>query len=107
MDEVKKRPQVIRDLIEIATYLAEDNLSLSDRFLAAAEETFKQLARMPETGRVCQVTSSKLVNIRQQPIKGFKNYLVFYSFIESVEILRVIHGARDIPAILDDMAENE
>ncbi|MDJ0732405.1 MAG: hypothetical protein QNJ33_20745, partial [Crocosphaera sp.] len=39
-------PQVIRDLIDIATYLAENNLENSDRFLFAAEETLKQLGQM-------------------------------------------------------------
>lgn len=41
MGTVTKRPQVIRDLIELATYIAEDNLNASDRFLAAADETFQ------------------------------------------------------------------
>lgn len=52
MGEVNKRPQVIRDLIELTTYIAEDNLDVSDRFLAAAEETFKQLAQMPRMGKI-------------------------------------------------------
>jgi len=43
MGEIRKRPQVIRDLIDLATYIAENNLDRSDRFLHAAEETFKQL----------------------------------------------------------------
>lgn len=108
MGEVNKRPQVIRDLIEIATYLAEDSLNVFDRFLLAAEATFKQVAKMPEIGKICQFTHPQLANIRQQSIKGFKNYLIFYRSTESgVEIVRVIHGARDILSILDDMAENE
>ena len=53
MSEVNKRPQVIRDLIELATYIAEDSLDVSDRFLAAAEETFKQLGKMPGMGKLC------------------------------------------------------
>lgn len=44
MNEVNKRPQVIRDLIELATYVAADNLNASERFLAAAAETFKQFS---------------------------------------------------------------
>jgi hypothetical protein len=40
---IKKRPQVIRDLIDLATYIAEDSLDVSDSFLIAAETTFKQL----------------------------------------------------------------
>ena len=43
MAEVKKRPIVIRDLIEQATYIAEDNLDAAERFLVAAEETFQLL----------------------------------------------------------------
>lgn len=103
---VTKRPQVIRDLLELATYIAEDNLDMSDRFLAAAEETFNQLAKMPEIGKNCQFVHPRLANVRQQAIKGFKNYLVFYRLVDSkVEIIRVIHGARDIAAILDDLGE--
>lgn len=106
MNEVNKRPQVIRDLIELATYIAADNLNASDRFLAAAEETFKQLAKMPEMGKLIQFSNPNLAGIRQQAIKGFKNYLVFYRLTNSgVEILRVIHGARDILEILDQDVE--
>ena len=46
--------------------------------------------------------------MRQQAIKGFRRYLIFYRLIDSeVEILRVIHGARDIEDILDNVDENE
>jgi toxin ParE1/3/4 len=45
MGNVYKHPQVIRDLIESATYIAQDNMDVSDKFLTAADDTFKQLAR--------------------------------------------------------------
>jgi toxin ParE1/3/4 len=108
MSQVSKRPQVIRDLIELATYIAEDNLDASDRFLAAAEATFNQLAKMSQIGKLCHFSNPLLAGIRQQAIKGFKKYLVFYRPIDlGIEILRVIHSARDIEAILDDdMSEN-
>lgn len=54
MTSLQKRPQVIGDLIELATYMAEDNMDASDRFLVAAEETFKQLAQTPKMGKLCQ-----------------------------------------------------
>ena len=109
MGKVNKRPQVIRDLIDLATYIAEDNLEASDLFLQAAEETFKQLAKMPQMGKITQFFNPSLTGIRQQGIKGFRKYLVFYFPIdEGVEILRVIHGARDIEAILDeDLGEDD
>ncbi len=78
MGEVNKRPQVIRDLIELATYIAEDNLNVSDRFLSAADRTFKQLAQMPEMGKLCNFSHPSLAGVRQQAIAGFRNYLIFY-----------------------------
>ncbi|NEO32102.1 MAG: type II toxin-antitoxin system RelE/ParE family toxin [Symploca sp. SIO3C6] len=109
MGKVNKRPQVIRDLIDLAMYIAEDNLEASDLFLQAAEETFKQLAKMPQMGKMTQFSNLSLAGIRQQGIKGFRKYLVFYfPTDEGVEILRVIHGARDFEAILDeDITEGE
>jgi toxin ParE1/3/4 len=61
---------------------------------------------MPGMGKLIQFSNPNLAGIRQQAIKGFKNYLVFYRLTNSgVEILRVIHGARDILEILDEDME--
>ena len=106
MREIYKRPQVIRDLIDVATYIALENLDASDSFLRAAEETFKQLAQIPGIGKKCQFTNTQLVDLRQQAIKGFRKYLVFYRPTASgIEIVRVIHGARDLAAIFDELDE--
>lgn len=103
MGNVYKHPQVIRDLINLATYIAANNMDVSDKFLAAAEDTFKQLAQTPKMGRVREFDNPNLADVRQQPIKGFRNYLVFYRIRDGdVEILRVLHGRRDIDAILDE-----
>lgn len=102
MGEVFKRPQVVRDLIDIATYIAENNLERGDRFLYAAEATFKQLGQMPQLGKQCQFSSSRLQNIRQFPVKRFRKYMIFYQTTTAgIEILRVLHGSRDIELILE------
>lgn len=91
----------IRDLSELAIYIASGNLEAAERFLVAAEETFKLLFEMPRIGKVRECFNSNLVEIRQRAIKGFKNYLIFYRPLDSgVEILRVVHGAREIEPIL-------
>lgn len=41
MAEICKRPIVIQDLINQATYIAENNLEAGERFLVAAETTFQ------------------------------------------------------------------
>jgi toxin ParE1/3/4 len=73
-----KRLIIIQDLITHATHIGADNLDASDRFLFAAEATFLQLAKMPRIGRISGFTNPQLSQVRQVPIKGFKNYFVFY-----------------------------
>lgn len=104
---IKKRPQVIHDLIEIATYIGENNLNMSDQFLIAAESTINQLAQYPLIGKQCNFKNPSLNNIRQYPIKKFKNYLIFYivSNLE-IDIIRVIQGSRNIENILADTSED-
>ncbi|MEA5421352.1 type II toxin-antitoxin system RelE/ParE family toxin [Spirulina sp. CCNP1310] len=108
MPELLKCPQVIRDLIEIATYIAGNNLESGEQFLYAAEETFKQLGQMPKMGKSCQFSHPRLQNIRQIAVKGFRQYLIFYQItLAGVEIVRVIHGSRDLEAILEDAQSRE
>ena len=101
---VDKRPQAIRDLSDIAFYLAEeagsDNLAF--RFLDAAEASFEQLAAMPAMGVSRKYRDPELEGIRMWRIVGFDSYLVFYRpTLGGVEIIRVIHGSRDIEHLFD------
>jgi toxin ParE1/3/4 len=57
MANINKRPQIICDLIELADYIAEDNIDVSDRFLAAAEKAFQQLGKMPGIGKLCNFSN--------------------------------------------------
>ena len=108
MLEIRKRPQVIRDLIDIATYIANTDLDQSDRFLQSAEATFQNLAKMPGIGKRCQFHNSQLKNIRQAGVKNFKKYLVFYRASDlSIEIIRVIHGSRDLESLMAEDNDDE
>lgn len=78
MGKVIKRPIVIKDLIELATYIANGNLDISDNFLLAAEKTFVNLGNFPMLGKSCRFNTPDLADIRQKAIKGFENYLIFY-----------------------------
>ena len=64
---------------------------------------------MPRAGKNCNFTNTQLLDIRQQAIKGFRKYIIFYRQTGSgIEIVRVIHRARDLAAIFDELdSENE
>jgi toxin ParE1/3/4 len=106
MVDLIKRPIVIQDLIDHATYISLDNLDAGDRFLYAAEATFKRLTELPGIGKLSGFSNSKLAQIRQYPIKGFNKYIVFYQISpEAVEIIRVLHGAQNLEFILEQEPE--
>ncbi|MGG6265442.1 type II toxin-antitoxin system RelE/ParE family toxin [Leptolyngbya sp. AN03gr2] len=101
MANLIKRAVVIQDLIDIATYISLDNLDAGDRFLYAAESTFQQLARMPGLRRLSGFTHPRLTEVRQYPVKGFKNYLIYYQVqAELIDIMHVLHGSQDIENLL-------
>jgi len=107
MANVQKRPVVIQDLIEQADYIAKDNLDVAERFLQAAESTFQKIGNFPEIGKLLTFPSSRLSDLRQYPVKGFRKCLIFYRIVDSgVEIIRVLHGSRDLVEVLIDSVKN-
>ena len=100
------RPGADGDLVEIADYIAQDSLDAAIRFLTAARRAMEFLTTTPMAGPEYAVANPRLTGLRKWSIKGFPNYLIFYRIhADSIEVLRVIHGARDIPTILEGEPE--
>jgi toxin ParE1/3/4 len=104
---VQKLLEAKRDLVEAADYYAEQSgLALANRFLKAAEKSFEFLAGTPFIGGVWETSHPQLQNLRHWAVRGFENYVIFYRPIpDGVEIVRVLHGARDLQNILDKGGE--
>ncbi len=103
MNEIIKTPRARQDLIELATYLySVDPVSdASERLLTASENVFARLAEMPGLGVAYSSAYGSQSGLRRWPVPGFRNYLIFYRPTGTgVEIVRVLHGARDIDAAL-------
>jgi len=102
MMPIIKRSQVLFDLLDQARYIARDNPDAARRFLLAAEDTFADILANPQIGRVRRLKNPLFHDLRQWPVKGFKNYLVYYQVSdEEITVLRVMHSARDISTILN------
>jgi toxin ParE1/3/4 len=99
---VAKSQQAAWDVLEIAEYLArQSSLAAANRFVNAAQRTMERLARMPGIGNRWEDDDPELANVRVCPISRYRKYLVFYRPIEGgIEVLRILHGARDITTIL-------
>jgi toxin ParE1/3/4 len=83
-------------LDEIWFYIAQDNPDAADRIIRTRVSRFAMLAGMPEVGRRREELSARL---RSLPVG---NYVIFYRPLENgVEVVRVLHGARDLPPLFE------
>lgn len=97
-------PQARRDIVETAIYLEEQNPDAAMRFLAAVEDTLAILVTMPGIGVARTFGHARLAGLRWLPVRGFEKHLIFYRSVDDgVEVIRVLHGARDIKAILEGL----
>ena len=84
------------DLTGHILHLLGERPSAAVRFVDADEGAFERLSTTPEVGARRQVENPRFAGLRMWPVPGFKNYLIFYRMRpERVEVLRVLHGARD------------
>jgi toxin ParE1/3/4 len=98
-----KRPRARRDLVESYAYIGRENADAAERFLDAAEETIRSVVNMPGLGTPREYLNNRLSGLRSVPIRGFRNWLLFYRVVqEHVEVVRVLHGARDLAALFLD-----
>jgi toxin ParE1/3/4 len=96
-------PAADTDLDDQAAYLArEASLDVALRFYDAAATAFEAIARMPGLGERRPTTNPRLEGLRVRRIPGFEKHLIFYRAVaDGIEIVRVLHGARDIDRLLE------
>lgn len=99
MSGFRLTPQAERDLDDIWLQIAQDsgNIDTATRFVDSISERFPMLGRFPYLGR------SRHEDLHSG-VRSFAagDYVALYRIIEDdlVLILRVVHGNRDIAAIL-------
>jgi toxin ParE1/3/4 len=97
MPAIVVRPRALDDLAEIWAYIADDSVVHANTFTALIDRKFKTLARRPNIGRARPELATDLRSF------AVRNHVIFYVPIANgVEIVRVLHGARDLEAVLGD-----
>jgi toxin ParE1/3/4 len=94
------RPLAWREINAQLDHLEEQaGLETAERFL---DQLISSFARMPRMGARCGFRRTATRRLRRWPAKGFENWLIFYQAKrDGVEIVHVLHGARDIEGLLD------
>jgi toxin ParE1/3/4 len=100
MPSVSVRPQATVDLAEIWAYIAEDSPDHADAFLDRIDREFRALARKPRMGRARPELSP---DVRSLPVG---RHVIFYvPRTGGIEVVRVLHGARDLDSVLEEDLE--
>jgi plasmid stabilization system protein ParE len=90
-----------QDFLDIVEYLAAENLSAADNVTDHIEKHLQSLQRHPFLGKVPSDIDLARMGYR---ILVIENYLVFYKVCgKTVLVYRIIHGARDILPLLDEL----
>ncbi len=98
---LERSDYIAADTNEQADFIAQDNVDAAIRYLRAADAAMRSLGAKPERGTLYRTQNPKLKGLRRLAVPGFKNYLIFYyNRPNKVEIVRVLHAARDLPTIL-------
>jgi toxin ParE1/3/4 len=84
----------------IAIYFTKEGRpSIPGKFRYAMEQSIQFLAASPEAGVLCGFVG-KSVDVRKWPVQGFPNLLIFYRIdSDQPEVVRVLHGSRDVESI--------
>lgn len=94
-------PRAEQDIGDIWDYIALDNMDAADRVLNTLEEAILRLAKTPGIGHLREDLAD-----RRHRFFLVYSYLIVYRFeTKPLQIIRVIHTARDVQSILGLPAE--
>lgn len=95
MATVRHTPQAEADLEDILRALNQNYPATAERYAAEFERKGQMLAQFPEIGRSRPELAPNLRSLLVRP------YILFYRIQgDEVQILRILHGKRDLASIL-------
>lgn len=83
-------------------YTLQGGVGVAEGFLAALDVAFAHIAQHPATGSPRWAAELTVEGLRSWGLSRYPQLVFYLEREEWVEILRVLHGARDIPASLAD-----
>lgn len=93
-------------IVEQADYYRQaSNDTLAEERESAVDHGVRTLLTMPERGAQCHFRPSALAGMRWVFVPGFPKHMIFYRYSPQDEVLLIVHllhGARNLEAILDE-----
>jgi toxin ParE1/3/4 len=89
--QIRISPRAASDLVEIWSYIADDSPANADAFIDKLRGVIQLLADQSGSGRRREELAPGILSF------PFRRYVIFYrANSKAIEIVRVLHGARDI-----------
>lgn len=88
---------------EAAYYQTTAGLDTATRFLEDLRHTFERLLEFPHLGTPWPTTRRELLGLRRRVLSQFPYSVFSLPSEQAVEIVRVLHNSRDLPAALEDL----
>jgi toxin ParE1/3/4 len=98
--QLLRRQQAVRDIEECFVFIGEDNLEKAVEFLQGVEHSLNRIAVQPFVGLEVEFPDPDLKGLRLWHVNGFPKYEIFYLVTPTaVDVVRILHAARDIREI--------
>lgn len=102
MKPIVRRERADRDVQEAIEYYLDQAPEAMLGFIDSLEQAYRQLQQQPAAGSPRYAHELNLPGLRFWVCKRYP-YLVFYMEMDDhIDVWRVLHGSRDIPAWLRD-----
>ncbi|HTR25155.1 MAG TPA: type II toxin-antitoxin system RelE/ParE family toxin [Terriglobales bacterium] len=99
MEKYHLTPEAVSDLFEIWDYIAQDNPAAADRVREAVFRACDLLAESPLAGHIRADLTP--LPVRFWSVRPYVKYLIVYDPEKKpLQIIRILHGARDLPSVL-------
>ena len=91
------------DVRDIASYIAADNRRAAEQFEGELWSAFERIRDHADIGTPVKGYAVPLRSLRVS--QRFHRYLIFYRHADeqTIEIVRILHGARDLTRLLADL----
>lgn len=102
--KVFRSGQVHEDLMAIYLHIGKDRPAAAEEVLDRIESTIELLSTLPGLGNRWKSPDPRLSGLPVAVVTPYRNYLVFFRRSDrGVEVYRVVHGARDLEQIVDQV----
>lgn len=96
MSRYEIMPAAKRDLTEIEDHIAADNPEVARRIMLEMQATMQMLTNLPKLGH----RRSDIHDPRYRFYSVYSWLIVYNPSTDPLQILRVVHGRRDLPSTL-------